>query len=366
MKHIKGLDTIRAFAIIFVLLGHWGMPFGTKMSIGNFLKTKLIPDGTFGVDLFFVLSGFLITGILLQIKAETKQGEQLQSIKAFFMRRILRIFPVYYLTIIGLLIINYAGVREHAGYYLTFTSNILIYRTQNWGFIPHTWSLAVEEQFYLVWPWIILFIDWKYLKYVFIAAIAVSLGTSWYMIEIANKGDFPILVYNCFVCFALGGMYAWSRYTNTSYGKFERRLFPLFLVALILYFRWKFIRVGYQDHTLFLYRFVEGVISLQIIVAAVHNKSEWVRRYILENRVLNYIGIISYGIYLYHNILQPVWDGYIDRARLRHPGMPEFLYDYYGTYAEKLIILYIMCWASYRFIEKPMLKLKDRFPYKAQ
>ncbi len=363
MKHIRGLDTIRAFAIIFVLLGHWGMPFNTKLPLGSFLKHKLIPDGTFGVDLFFVLSGFLITSILLQVKADTKEGQKLLSIRSFFMRRVLRIFPIYYLTIFALLLINYAGVREHAGYYLTFTSNVLMYRTSDWGFVPHTWSLAVEEQFYLFWPWLILYIDWKYLKYLFVAAIVVSIGSSYYMNEVLYKGAFLILVQNCLVCFALGGLYALSRFTNTSYGKFERWLFPAFLCSLCMYFRWKFFDDPFSAHSAFLFRTVEGIISLQIIASVINNKSEWVQKYVLENKTLNFIGMISYGIYLYHNILQPVWDGYIDRARLRHPGMPEFLYDYYGTYVEKLILLFVISWLSYKFIEQPMLRLKNRFPY---
>ena len=357
---------MRAFAIIFVLMGHWGMPFSTKNPVGGFIKQYIIPDGTFGVDLFFVLSGFLITSILLHVKDANEHDSQFKGIKTFFIRRILRIFPIYYLTIFFLLIINYSEVREHAWYYLTFTSNILLYQTNSWGFIPHTWSLAVEEQFYLLWPWLILYVNKKYLKYVFALAILTGIVSSYIVSDVLHKGEFPILVFNCMGCFGLGGLYAYSRYTGTPYRKFEQWLLPAFVISVIMYFRWKFVHDAFWAHTTFLFRIVEGIISVQIITAVVNNKSARIRKNILENRYLNFIGVISYGIYLYHNILQPIYDGYIERARLRHPGMPWIIYNYYFSYCAKLFLIFVISWLSYKLIEKPLLGLKKRFEYKDQ
>lgn len=119
MEKIKGLDTLRAFAVIFVIIAHFGVWFdGTSFS-GKLLKNVLIPDGAFGVTLFFVLSGFLITSILL--KDRESSGPKSLLVRDFFARRALRIFPIYYLLIAILYLVNYPGIRASAWYDLTYT-----------------------------------------------------------------------------------------------------------------------------------------------------------------------------------------------------------------------------------------------------
>ena len=98
MKHIKGLDTLRALAVIIVLTGHWNL-LPAIGPVSGFIKQYFIPDGQAAVDLFFVLSGFLITGILLKEK-EAVAGNRWPAIKKFIIRRALRIFPIYYLVVL--------------------------------------------------------------------------------------------------------------------------------------------------------------------------------------------------------------------------------------------------------------------------
>ena len=364
MKHIKGLDTLRAFAVIFVVVEHWGPNFNETQPVLFLLKHYLVPDGQSGVDLFFVLSGFLITAILLHAKASNDGNNKLFIIKNFMIRRALRIFPIYYLMLTLLLLINYIGVRDNFWHYFTYTSNILFFRNNAWGAIPHTWSLAVEEQFYLFWPFIILFINDKYLKFVFAAAILTGIVSGYITTDVLHKGNYPILVYNCLGCFGLGGFYAYARMNEQTCRRFEKALLPLFFICAGTYFHWKYISDNFWAHTTFLFRMIDGVISLQFIIWVINNRSEWVRKNILENRALNYIGKISYGIYLYHYILQPVYDGFIGRLMQRHPNLPSTISNYYFAYCVKLCLLLLICSASYAFIEQPILNVKNKFLYK--
>ncbi len=363
MKQIKGLDSLRALAIIIVIYAHWTVVTFNPNPIINFINEYIVPDGHTGVDLFFVLSGFLITSILLNAKEKSKPTAYLSVVKNFMIRRALRIFPVYYLMIFTLLAIGYEGVKLDLGYLLTYTSNIHFFRTGQWGALGHTWSLAVEEQFYIFWPWLILFVNNKYLKYVFIGSIIVSTLCNYYCYYVIDRGSFPFLVFNCIECFGIGGFYAWARLNEAHSRKFEQWVFPLFLACLLIYFYWRYQHGAFWNYTTFLFRIVDGLIALQLIIWVMNNRVHWIQKYVLENRVLNYIGKISYGIYLFHDPLQPLYDGFMGRLMTRHPGLPAFLGNYYFSYAAKIVILLIICSLSYRFFELPFLNLKKRFAY---
>ncbi len=161
--HIPVLDGIRGVAILLVMAYHFLHPGGHILAI---VPEAIARAGWVGVDLFFVLSGFLITGILLKTKADP------HYLRNFYMRRTLRIFPLYYafltcLFVVGASItsLNTPGFKEVAKHQLwlwTYTANIGQYWTgkllfaSGWVEANHLWSLAVEEQFYLVWPAIVL------------------------------------------------------------------------------------------------------------------------------------------------------------------------------------------------------------------
>ena len=136
MKYVKGLDTLRAFAVFFVILQHYNGLISDKNIIGEFAKKVLIPDGGFGVDLFFVLSGYLITSILLNAKQTGKN--KLNLIKTFYFRRALRIFLIYYILLGLLFILNYPDIKENIWFFLTYTFNIYCYITGKWIHFSHT------------------------------------------------------------------------------------------------------------------------------------------------------------------------------------------------------------------------------------
>ena len=162
-KYIPALDGIRGIAVLAVVLFHYSYPFYSNSSTTNFFQiylNDLLSFGGCGVFLFFVLSGFLITRILLQ--AQIAPG----YFKNFFIRRTFRIFPIYYATLalffLFLPLLNFRILPEitfanqhFLWFYLTNLTSV------PFGDLSHLWSLAVEEQFYLIWPFVVYFFSPK-------------------------------------------------------------------------------------------------------------------------------------------------------------------------------------------------------------
>lgn len=362
MKYIKGLDTLRAFAVTFVLLGHWGVPehLGT---MGARLFNGLVPNPKFGVDLFFVLSGFLITSILLN--ANEGDEKKMAILGNFIARRTLRIFPIYYLSILALVLLGNPFVMEHAGWFLTYTGNILFYREGAWNSMAHTWSLSVEEQFYLVWPWLLVFVSPRYLKYVFYLSILIGIGSTLYFVKLRTPPEtFGIyLMPTCMQAFGIGGLYAYCSRNDR-----ERRLFTkvvniLLPVALLCHFYWSFSADG--GHFNYWFRTVDSVISIWLIHFTITARQSWMKKNVLENRLLTRIGRISYGIYLYHFDFPWVFSRLVTKIWGAGSAVPAFLtHNYFITFFIQLILLFALCAISFEWIEKPILKLKRLFEYR--
>lgn len=364
MKHIKGLDTIRAIAILVVIFEHWWIPvdIDPKGDVYHWIK-GLVPDGGFGVDLFFVLSGFLITSILLN-SLDKNKNEKFRIMKNFIIRRILRIFPIYFLTIIILILIGYPFVKDSLFWISLYISNFLVYKTQGWFNFSHSWSLSVEEQFYLIWPWFIVFVRGKYLKYVFIFAILIGVFSAIYTMKIQQNWAGFVLMPTCMQAFGIGGFYAFLYKTGKldAFVKFISIAFP---IALFFHFYWAFFPDRGRNFT-FCFLAINSIISIWMIHKAIYNRSEWIRKYFLENRVLNKIGQISYGIYLYHLVLSFVYEKLIRIFFEQNSPMETTLLDWKNSYFIKLFLLFILSLSSYHFIESPILKLKGYFKYNTE
>jgi hypothetical protein len=120
----------------------------------------VLPVGAAGVKLFFVLSGFLITGILLTYRDQAEAGSVTKSaaVWRFYGRRFLRIFPVYYFVLLATAAAGFPTVRETFWWHALYLTNFYIAITGDWpGYLSPFWTLAVEEQFYVMWPWVVLF-----------------------------------------------------------------------------------------------------------------------------------------------------------------------------------------------------------------
>ena len=181
--HLIQLDGLRAVAIGLVLAQHL-LPLHRLMpNPGGLPPHKLVPPlGFYGVCLFFVLSGFLITRILLAARDRVALGESGvgRQMGVFYARRTLRIFPLYYGTLLALALLDVRHIRERLPWHLTYTGNWLFSMPAAYnagGFERHFWSLGVEEQFYLVWPWLILLTPRRLLLPVM--ALALASGPVW-------------------------------------------------------------------------------------------------------------------------------------------------------------------------------------------
>jgi peptidoglycan/LPS O-acetylase OafA/YrhL len=160
------IDGLRAIAVGGVLLTHFWFPHG--------------PFGHLGVRLFFVISGFLITERLLDARASIEGGAShpLQEGVAYFLRRALRLFPAYYLLLTLLLITDAGGIRASAPWHIFNLTNVWFVKIDDWSpwMIAHFWSLSIEEQFYLVWPWVILLLPLRAFGPVVVGTILLGIG----------------------------------------------------------------------------------------------------------------------------------------------------------------------------------------------
>ena len=357
MKHIKGLDTLRAFAVMFVILDkfHWGPLFAEGSAAANFCDA-LIPDGRFGVTLFFVLSGFLISSILLNETFKGGPGSKMSIVKTFYLRRVFRIFPIYYLVVIIFLLLGNSFVLQNAGYFVFYCSNFLQHKPGNP--LLHTWSLAVEEQFYLLWPWLLVFVERRYLKYLFAFCILFGVGFKYF--EYYRLHGDGYLLFSCFDSFSLGGLYAYMRCDERQGRKFENG----FIVSLVmlLFFAWRFDKLVGVPVVVIFQKFLESCVALGAIIFVLRNKNKVIQKYLLENRALIFIGKISYGLYLYHFFLgQPLGDFYIKTLQQVHAS--PILLQRGSVLLFKFAVLLVIAWTSFTFIEKPILAIKKRFAY---
>lgn len=359
MKHVKGYDTLRAFAVSFVIISHWG-PHQFKSQLLTFFFTKIKPDGAFGVDLFFVLSGYLITKILLNARYEALVSERMQIIKSFYVRRMLRIFPVYFLLIFTVAFVFHDSyVKSNILYYITYTSNFLSFKASAWQGLSHTWSLAVEEQFYLIWPWIIVYSPKKYLFITILVAIGIGLVSSlllYYM-----YGNFSnVLLLLCITAFGTGALYAYVQ-INPNYKKRVTTTFLFLLpVGIILFFIHQF---GTQ---FILIRAINSLIAINLIIYVNKESYNQTTKFIFENKLLVKVGKISYGLYLYHYTLPLYYYQLIDYITHKtkiNKNILKILTIPPPAYLIYLCLLFLVSILSYKYIEAVFLKLKRHFTY---
>lgn len=362
MKYIKELDSIRAIAVLAVMASHW-------VTIRQPFVNKLLHyGGPIGVDIFFVLSGFLITWILFKNNKEIEAGHADRSgvLKNFYIRRTLRIFPIYYLVIVVLLLFKESSgtqIGTSYPYFLTYTSNFHFFNTGRFdGILSHMWSLAVEEQFYLIWPALMLFVNSRYLLYVIYAFIGIGISSQLLFL---NSEMGSVLTFTCFDAFGIGALLAWQLvYSTGSMASFYKLVqkaaiitLPLFIAGLVQN-KWP---------AMPLLRTLVSVLTLYVITYIIYKKSEakpLAFNFIWSNKLLIFIGKISYGIYLYHNLIPHFTQNALQKYfHVTPENMLPHKLGYLVMLGVNGAILFGMAWLSWTLIEKPVLKLKKRFDY---
>lgn len=351
LKHIIQIDGLRCFAVLGIIFAHYLVSHIDSDTI------RKIPFGS-GVNLFFVISGYLITTILLNKKHEIENNSTSfkREIKNFFAKRVLRIFPLYYIVILFLFIFKYNEVESYFIYLATYTTNI--YMTFNNSYIgnqTHLWSLAVEEQFYLIWPFIILFINRKYILPFLFTLITLSVFGKFYFLNFTTYqlGANAFLT-SCFDSLGMGALLAYLHIYHVSI--LEKILNKKLLVGLIISYILLFIFPDIISPSLrpLLENFSNSLIFFFIVGIAAQNKFNGITKFLLENKTSLYLGKISYGIYIIHNFMPDMFYSFFARKL-----PPTDLYSVKVIYWICLTI--IVASISWFLIERPILKLKKRF-----
>jgi peptidoglycan/LPS O-acetylase OafA/YrhL len=346
-----------------------------------------MPWGWAGVDLFFVLSGFLITGILFDSR------DDLHRVRNFYVRRTLRIFPLYYGVMLLLIPFVYRGLSwswlvwpAYLGNYARMVGPFLpgsplqrladfqpvtqmtvhtVHGTHPIMFaLGHFWSLCVEEQFYLVWPWMVFWVrDRRKLLWICAMTVPICVGA-----RVAGQYSLPAWMLEKEILYRatpfrldallLGGCLAlWLRGRHAALLlRAARLVWPAALIALLLWAVFAPSHIWQKPYQYPAWKFTWGLLAIDllstlIIMLAIQPRSLVYRA--LNKRPLRWLGRISYGAYVLHDIPRELYIGIAHR-----------LFPAYTALSAALIALISTCilaWLSYRFFESPFLNLKERW-----
>ena len=349
------LDALRAAAVLLVI---WVHTTDTSVGVGAFALA-----GYHGVLLFFVISGFLITGILLDARSAAWPGgtPARRILMAFYARRFLRIFPLYYLVLIGAAL-ALPPVRHSIEWHVAYLSNwYFAWRNTFDDWTAHFWSLAVEEQFYLVWPWFVLLLSrsslvWTMLSMTLIGpltrlaicAAGVSGPSGW----VTTPSVLDPLGLGCLLA------YAWHATDERA----SRRLanwagiVGLGLMTAAQGLTW----VRASSAVVFT---IQPLGWSLVCVWMVHHAARSVRGPLgrgLRAGPVIYVGSISYGIYLIHPFVPAMMSA---GARTLGTSVPAWLKHGYGAFVIVSLTSVLFAALSWRFFEGPLNDLKRRFPY---
>jgi peptidoglycan/LPS O-acetylase OafA/YrhL len=354
MKQMKQIYTLRGIGVILIIIFHW--LYESQMSI--------IAKGPVAVDIFFVLSGFFITRILLEgrEKSESEGFTKLKVFKFFVLSRALRIFPIYYLTIFFLYVFQHTtdtNIGSNFIYFLTYTSNFYFQDKQSWdGITSHLWSLAVEEQFYLIWPFVVLLPPKKYLPYIFSLFILTGLLTQYFWARTEYDITLP---FTCFDALGLGALLSWITMFQQQHLKKAVWATGLLVAGCLAYFfGGKAITGIFPYAPEIFFAAIAGLVISYVVYVENLNKQQFF--FILNNRFLIFIGKLCYGIYVYHNILPHYLMKIMDKFQL-YSYLPSWVLKYFDIffYSVNFILLIFVSWLSWKYIEKPILGLKKYF-----
>ena len=357
-NYYKQLDSLRFLSVLSVMIGHW-IAWDTENII-----IKSIHWGN-GVIFFFVLSGFLITDILLaqKIEIDLKKTTFLKGLKTFYIRRTLRIFPIYYIILFILYYHNYKNTREIFPYIATYTSNFLEAKTNAYiGDFNHLWSLAVEEQFYIFWPICIFFIPQKHILKFIISIIIFSLISRFCFNFFLNNYWMAASYLTNNVMFALG-IGALLAYIN----KFKIFVFQnisnstLLGPTIFLIYVTSFYFIVYKNYFHLIHfifdEFLFSILSAVIIARSVGDGYKFLAKWILENETLRHLGQISYGLYLFHLFACNIFFEYIS------PELQLFANKKHTVWMIYFLFTWLASEITFRTIEKPINSLKKYFKY---
>lgn len=365
--YFEHMDVIRFLAAFMIVILHayeaWCGWYGELGILSNDTYTTLSDGGVFvdrfirnmgiGVDVFFLLSGFLITYILLE---ERKKFGKI-AIGKFMMRRTLRIWPLYYFLIaISPFLVDWVASPNPPHYLANalFVGNFETIISETWSFpFAHFWSICVEEHFYLVWPFIIAFIPTKRMLPTFVGLILLSvlfrvhaastMDTPWHTIYLHSLSRMDVLIIG-----AIGAFFYSKK-------RFEFHLPKYLRITLLLVLIFAFClesRVMWNSIFLAGFKkfFYTGIIAVLLLD---YNLNPNFKHLLPRGSFIHYLGKVSYGIYMYSNMLL-----LIIIKKIMWPLEIKNAWVFFGICIVLSLLIPII---SYELFEKHILKLNKRF-----
>ncbi|MGZ8471813.1 MAG: acyltransferase family protein [Gemmatirosa sp.] len=373
-SHIPALDGLRGIAVLLVLVNN--LYPGEPRTFVDGMLYLVTNTGWTGVDLFFVLSGFLITGILLDTQGAPGH------FRAFYARRLLRIFPLYYGFLLLLFVVLPAVVplpaddlriaRSAQGWYWSYLGNVrLAFGAPIARLEPGLfWSLAVEEQFYLAWPLVVWAAGRRRLVQLCVAMLAVSLAlrVGWRLVDGSRQAMNAIYVLTPtrWDGLAVGALLAVAARSPTAWPTVARRAWPVAGAALALLAATFVVRKGLLAHDVVVQTVGYSAVAVAagaVLAGAVAARPGTRVARLFGHPALRVFGRYSYGIYVYQGLVRYWLWHHVPFvmtlplvAGLQAPAAALVLV---GASALTTAVAVV----SYHVLERPFLRLKDRVPY---
>jgi peptidoglycan/LPS O-acetylase OafA/YrhL len=336
------LDGIRGLAVLGVLAWHWAQPY-----------LRYCPLGIISVRVFFTLSGFLITGILLRARRENERagGPWWAPVRSFYIRRVMRIFPLYYLVLAVILIGGVPAARQYFVWHLLYLSNFLQANMHELGgSTSHFWSLAVEEQFYLFWPWLVLFMPRRAIPWMIVGMLVI--GPVYRLTIFATTDNYAAaanLPFACLDSLGAGALLAWSVARGSAQWLNRISQFcliaglPLLALGIIFYC------ANYELGWITITDLGVGLTAAWLIFGASRGFGGVVGWFLMFPPLI-YLGTISYCVYILHPFIHNIVPVLFGKMQIALPR-------YRVQLAIELSVTVGMATASWYLFERHMIRL---------
>jgi len=389
-NHILVLDGLRGLAILLVMQHHfWGLAFGlggreATLGVDRF-AARVFGVGWFGVDLFFVLSGFLITGILFSAKHSTFY------FRNFYARRFLRIFPLYYAFLLLIFVVwprfewsylrhfaetaNLDQISDSQFWYWSYMINIGVAFKHFNANVPivHSqfWSLAIEEQFYLIWPLLVLLLSRRTMMTLCGVLVVAALAFRYVLVDPssaswANLNAAHVLLPARVDTFALGSLLALALRGGTDFVRYRTHALavagPALIVLLVLFIRHHGLSPIDKDVQTLGFSALALLFAALLLLAVSSTPGSPLHR-LFTSSGLRMLGRYSYAIYVFHLLFAVELAGLAARhewPRTVFGSQIPFNVTFSVTCTAAVIVL---GWLSWHLFEKQILKLKRYVPY---
>lgn len=370
--YIPVLDGVRGCAILLVMLYHFSIPFQNMSHLTFFdeLVSSIFQVGWIGVDLFFVLSGYLITGILSDSVGKPKY------LSNFFIRRILRIFPLFYAVLFVLIVFipiaipslseSTKQMQENQVWFWSYLVNWYIASVGGFSSMQggYLWSLAVEEQFYLVWPFIVLVLRQKLFEFCLVlGCLGIIVRLFLLYIGVEASVVYVMTITHLDSLLIGSGMAVLIRRYPVSFLNYQRYVILFSILAGLTIF---YIFID-QGKFVFYQKVVGGVgllmvaiVSGGLVYCALNAREGGFLFKLLSNVVVMRFGKLCYGLYLFHHPIGVL----VNEKILSQDGfifMGSYLPAVIVSMSISLFISYVLAEASFRLFETPILNLKKHF-----